>query len=170
MEKNISSTYIIQIQKHLTGKSNISVSRIKSPCILYLIATFVRAHWTPTVNCPVIQVHGKTGCTGRSYRCAWATKKGSIKNPCQTIKTFPVYELMHMWKWFENLPMTYPLDWYMCLTLREKSIEWRNINIPYMDPMGYEKHMNLVISYHTLALSREVLIEHWTHQPATFTE
>jgi len=29
-----------------------------------------------------------------------------------------------------------------------------------MDPMGYEKHMNLVISYHTLALSREVLIEH----------
>ena len=55
---------LIQIQKHLTGKSDLSVSRMESPRILYLIAIFVGAHWTPTVNCLVIQVAKQAALDG----------------------------------------------------------------------------------------------------------
>ena len=96
------------------------------------------------------------------YPLRLSHQKSSIKNPCQTIRTLPSLRtdahVKMIWKLTHDVPigLVYVPDF-----ARESQLNEGNINIPYMDPMGYEKHMNLVISYHTLALSREVLIEHW---------
>lgn len=65
---------------------------------------------------------GKTGCTGRSYRCAWATKKGSIKTPCQTIRT---------WCTCENDLKTYP---------------WRTHDVPVYVP-DFARKVNWMKEY-----------------------